>query len=416
MSDDQAWTEKYRPTTTNGSGANALQGNNKASKEIKRWAQNYTKGDKPRLLVGPPGVGKSSCIQSIANDLGLPLLEINASDARRTAEVNEFVREAFTTPFGFEKQLVMFDESDSMSGRTNFSLLYKLLDDSPNPVVFIANEEWEVLNGIKKRCEVYKFRLGTRSIKAKLKKIIAEEDLDIGASTLTQLAQRESLRDAIADLQSIAQGEDLTEDSRQYETSVFDEVDKVIKGKEANFSETPPDVLLWIDQNIRDRWRLTEAMMAWDCLSRSDKWLGRVNGSDYSWWKYAGSLQDQVPHLRLSDAWDGYIDKERPEKMKRGWGRGVEGRLYEKLSGGDKSVFYMGVDFHTFESMYLPILKDATKDRKLEIVLEHNLEDDEMKCLGVSPSEYEDYREGGDVELAEERSNQESEVKSFMEW
>jgi replication factor C large subunit len=407
---DESWTEKYRPEDLGD-----LQGNTKASKYLRKWVKNFSQGDQPQLLVGEPGVGKTSCVQAISNELGVPLLEVNASEARRTAEINEFVRDAFTSPFDSDKQIVMFDEADSMSGRTNFDLMYKLLDEAPNPVVFIANEEWEVPKGIKNKCEKHKFNLGTRSIKAKLKKIIKEEDIDVGASTLTRLSQRESLRDAIHDLQGIAEGEEIQQDQRQYESSVFDEVDNAIKGKDVNFSETPPDVLLWMDQNIRDRWRLLEAYMGWECLSLSDKWLGRVKGSDYSWWKYAGSLQSQLPNLRLSDAYDGYIDKSRPEKMKRGWGRGVEGDLYGKLSGADDNVFKMGVDFYTFKTRYIPLLEDLTEEEKFEIALEHNLTDSELERLGADSDEYEEWRESGRSE-AEEQQHDEGEVSSFMDW
>jgi len=409
---NESWTEKYRPESTSD-----VQGNNKNVKKLKRWIQNYSPGDKSYLLIGPPGVGKSSSIQAISNELGLPLLEVNASDARRTDELNEFVKQAFSSPFDGDKQVVMFDEVDSMSGRTNFSLLYKLIDESPNPVVFIANSEYEVPNGIKSRTETLKFRLGTRSIKAKLKKIIKKEDLDIGASTLTRLSQRESLRDAIHDLQSIEGGQDLSQDGRQYESSIFDEVDKVIKGPDANFSETPPDVLLWVDQNIRDRWSLVEAMVAWECLARSDKWFGRVNGSDYSWWKYAGTLQDQLPNLRLTEPYDGYISKERPEKMKRAWGRGTEGDLYESLSGADDNVFRMGCSFYEFKTRYLPILQESSEKKKMNIVRESNLSESEMELLGVDPDDYEEWKEGGDIDVAEQKSQeQNSDVSSFMEW
>ena len=408
---NQAWTEKYRPESTSD-----VQGNTKNVKALKKWVTNFTKGDKPKLLVGPPGVGKSSSIQAIANDLGIPLLEINASDARRTDEVNAFVKDAYTSPIMAENQLVMFDEADSMSGRTNFNLLYKLMEDAPNPVVFIANDSYQVPRGIKNRSETMKFRLGTRSIKAKLKKIIKAEDMDVGASTLTRLSQRESLRDAINDLQQMSGKQELRADERQYESSIFDEVDNAIKGKETDFSETPDDVLLWIDQNIRGRWRLVEAMAGWDCLSRSDKWLGRVNGSDYSWWKYAGSLQDQFPKLRLTEAYDGYIDKQRPEKMKRGWGRGTEGDVYDKLTGRADNLFKMGCSFYEFKTRYLPILKDLPKERVFNIALEAGLEGSEIELLGQDASEFEEWKEGGDVEYAEQREEESGSVGGFMEF
>lgn len=103
--------------------------------------------------------------------------------------------------------------------------------------------------------------------------------------------------------------------------------------------------------------------------------------------------------------------------MKRAWGRGTEGDLYESLSGADDNVFRMGCSFYEFKTRYLPILKGSSEEKKMKIVRESNLTESEMELLGVDPDDYEEWKEGGDIDVAEQKSQeQQSDVNSFMEW
>jgi len=424
MADEEAWTEKYRPQTTKD-----IQGNNKNVKTLKKWIKNFSSDETGgKLLHGAPGVGKSSTVQAIANEFDMNLLEINASDARRTDEVAEFAHEARMQTIDGEHQIVMLDEIDSMSGRSNLRPLYELLEDAPNPIVCICNELYQVPNGVKDRCEEMKFNLGTRSIKAKLKKIIKKEDLDVGAATLSQLAQRESLRDAIQDLQLIMdtdvsedEVQSLKTDNRDYEQSVFDEVENTLKAREdeldsLNSAETPDSMTLWLDQNMRGMWEMTEAMVGWDTLSRSDKYLGRTSGDDYRWWKYTGMLNEQLARLRLSEPYDGYTKTQRPEKFKRRRHTGDVQSLYEKLSGRDVDVFRMGASFRDFRMYHLKILKELEFESKCNIALEHDLSSGEMSAMGLSSSEFESWKEGESGSQESLIDEQSESVGGFAEW
>lgn len=421
---EEAWTERYRPSKVS-----EVQGNTKNLKKLKRWVTNFSSDNTGgKLLHGPPGVGKSSSIQAIANELDMNLLEINASDARRTDEVAEFAHEARMQTIDGEHQLVMLDEIDSMSGRSNLRPLYELLEDAPNPIVCVCNELYQVPNGVKDRCEELKFNLGTRSIKAKLKKIAKSEDLDIGAATLTQLSQRESLRDAIQDLQLIMDTDvsedevrELKSDNRDYEQSVFDEVENTLKARpdeldSLNSAETPDSMTLWLDQNMRGMWEMTEAMVGWDTLSRADKYLERTSGDDYRWWKYTGDLNEQLVNLRLSEPYDGYTKTQRPEKFKRKRHTGDVRSLYEKLSGRDVDVFRMGASFRDFRMYHLKILKELEFERKCEIALEHDLSTGEMGVLGLSSSEFESWKEGESGSKDSLIDEQSESVGGFAEW
>ena len=49
------WSEKYRPQTIFD-----MVGNEEARKQFVEWFAKWKKGTKPLLLVGPPGIGKTT--------------------------------------------------------------------------------------------------------------------------------------------------------------------------------------------------------------------------------------------------------------------------------------------------------------------------------------------------------------------
>lgn len=401
MSDQNPWVEKYRPETKK-----EYQGNNKALDELMEWVDEYDQHDQSMLLIGDPGVGKSTAVHVIGNELDLPVKEINASDSRTKEDIQEAVSAARAQPISADKQIVFFDEADSISGRTSLTPLYDLVDQGSNPIIFAANNEYEVPSGIKSRSETKKFRLGKRSIKAKLKDIIEAEGLEIGAATLSTLSERNSLRDAIQDLQAISEGRQAFDDEREYDDSIFDEIERVIRGKPTGFSENPEKVIDWIDKNLRDEYRLTEAHMAWSALARADEWLGRSNPPNFEWWGKAAELERQVPHLRLTDAYDGYIPTNSPDVYSKGWTK-TEKNLYERIQSDDATN--LTCDFTEFRKLYLPILKDELEEADVQAMrVRYGLSDEMVELLGGDSS-----IEPSDVSVDEK---QEPDEGSFMEW
>jgi replication factor C large subunit len=415
---DEPLVEAYRPTTLK-----ELQGNNSALTEIKAWLRDFEQGDTPILLHGRPGVGKSSSIQALANDMDYELIEVNASDSRKSADIAELAEEAGTaSSFSGEDKIIMFDEVDSLSGRSNFGPLLDVMDDAPCPLVFICNDEYEVPQSFKNRCETYKFSLGERSVKAKLKEIVKNEDFDIGMSTISVLAKRDNLRDAIQDLQRIVEGgQHVSEiESRSYEKSIFDAIDDVIQGEQTGFEDNPEKVIEWVDQNLRGKYRLIELHAAHEALSRSDKWLGRVKDGDYSWWKYAGALQEHVPNLRLSDPYDGFIKTEKPDSYDR-WGPSSDlQEVYEKLSGYEDKSFEMGASRYEFRHQVLPILKDLDKKKRRKLALRYGIEGSALEVLNLDPDTFEDWKEGRLDSIGSKPSfgdeDEEEEDGGFLDW
>ena len=115
------WTERYRPDSER-----QLEGNERQRKIIRNWLQNWAEGvpKKPGiLLIGPPGVGKTSVARAIANDMNWQVIELNASDARNAGAIRKAATHASThsSLFNFNKSspnrtLILLDEVDHLSG------------------------------------------------------------------------------------------------------------------------------------------------------------------------------------------------------------------------------------------------------------------------------------------------------------
>ena len=154
MSED--WTEKYRPRSLSG-----VVGNPKAVGELRKWADSWSTGipkNRAVILMGPPGVGKTTSAEALAADMGWGIVEMNSSD-QRTGEAIRSValRGAFAQTFGDDgefrstadggRKLIVLDEADSLFGNADrgaMPVINELIKETRQPVILIVNDFYEL--------------------------------------------------------------------------------------------------------------------------------------------------------------------------------------------------------------------------------------------------------------------------------
>ena len=143
------WTVKYAPRTLND-----LVGNKSNYTKLLTWLKNYY-AVKPSargkafkymtLLVGPPGIGKTSGIIAISKELHFELIEFNASDQRNANIISRLVGRETKTHVnpGYKGKIILLDEVDGIQGREDkggLAALMKLAKESVHPIICTAND------------------------------------------------------------------------------------------------------------------------------------------------------------------------------------------------------------------------------------------------------------------------------------
>ena len=166
--------DKYRPTRPA-----EIVGNNTNVESIINYLSNFTKhlkngdfeqknGPKRALLIcGPPGTGKTSAVAACAKQLGMDVLEFNASDARAKSAVEQEIGNALRNKSlrqfgpGAKPTVVVMDECDGMSSsdRGGMAELIKCIKVTPTPVVCICNDAQATqIRSLKNYCETLTWR------------------------------------------------------------------------------------------------------------------------------------------------------------------------------------------------------------------------------------------------------------------
>ena len=143
------------------------------------------------LLIGPPGVGKTSLVYAVARDLNRRVFELNASDFRTSQAIRTHVMKALTTPsmdpqsLKLVDHLVFLDEVDGLSAigdSGGMSALASILRSDERkrfiryPLILAANKYKRILRYVRSHVHVFRFyRLNTREVEALLERILRRE-------------------------------------------------------------------------------------------------------------------------------------------------------------------------------------------------------------------------------------------------
>ncbi|MFB6159393.1 MAG: replication factor C large subunit [Candidatus Nanohalobium sp.] len=347
------WTEKYRPSTLS-----EYRGASSEKEELREWAESWEQGDKPVLLHGQAGTGKTSLVEALANDLGFELVETNASDVRTKKKLKEELKEATRQASFFGgKKLILVDEVDGMSGnsdRGGVQEIGRIIDESRFPVVMTANDAYDQsIRSLRNKAKEIKLdSVHTNSIAAYLRKILDNEGIEYEDGAPKRIARSAGgqMRSAINDLQAAALGKDrLTVDdvkqqaSRDERQEIFDALKIVFKtttGKTANqatqnLDEDADTFLQWIRENTpREYERDRDLARAYHWISRADLFNGRIRKRmNWKLMKYVFQFSTVGVALAKDEKYSGWTKYQYPSKIRRmGSSRGARNRL-DSISG-----------------------------------------------------------------------------------
>ncbi|KAG7813760.1 hypothetical protein KL921_000034 [Ogataea angusta] len=251
------WTEKYRP-----SGFLDLVGNERTNRQILQWLNQwnqvvfgkpctettdfYNRPDKRILLIhGPPGIGKTSIAHVISKQLGYEAREINASDERAGATVQDKIKNAMkNNSLTGSPVCLILDEIDGATEHGFINILVDLINKDrrdtaslgldtkgkparqilKRPIIALCNDVYSpVLEKLRPHCETIAFRKShPRLVKSKLKKICQREAITADDRVLDAIIESTEgdLRNCINFLQFNSSASTLNLESSSKDTQI----------------------------------------------------------------------------------------------------------------------------------------------------------------------------------------------------
>jgi replication factor C large subunit len=154
------WSEIYRPTRVQD-----LIGNEDERLTVMKWLSGWVKGSKPLLLIGPPGVGKTTLVHALARQLDYDFIEMNASDTRNRDQLEQLIAPILVNTSIFGKKILLFlDEVDGISGREDtggIESIVRLIKQPSIPVIMAANSKDAKIKDLAKVSKTIQFNAVT---------------------------------------------------------------------------------------------------------------------------------------------------------------------------------------------------------------------------------------------------------------
>jgi len=202
------WSEKYRPQIISD-----MVGNEEARAAITEWFVKWKKGTKPLLLVGPPGIGKTTIAYLVSKQFGYDMIGLNASDVRSKSRINEILTPVLANVSVMGTPMIFVDEVDGIHGRGDYggaSALVDILKEPTVPIVLAANsDDSDKMKSIKKTVKIIHFKkIPPRLLRVYLENILKKQSAKLSPGTLIKVIDKSKgdIRSMINLTQSLVTG------------------------------------------------------------------------------------------------------------------------------------------------------------------------------------------------------------------
>jgi replication factor C large subunit len=111
-------------------------GNEGARLAVVKWLSGWVDGSRPLLLIGPPGIGKTTLVHTLSQQFNYDLIELNASDNRNKIGLQNRIMPMFHNAGLFGRKMLLFlDEVDGISGREDTGGIDSLITIMKEPTI-----------------------------------------------------------------------------------------------------------------------------------------------------------------------------------------------------------------------------------------------------------------------------------------
>ncbi len=322
--------EKYRALSLKN-----IVGQEKTIAEIQSFLKDFPK-KKAILLYGPPGTGKTSLALAAAKDNNLEIFELNSSDLRNRAKLEEILKPASEQKSLFRKgKILLMDEVDGVTGTDIGGVpeLIRIIEQTSHPLILTGNDIWDSkFSKLRPKCKLLELKpLNYQIISKYLEKICEKEGIKENQHFLKQIAIKSQgdMRAALNDLQmhSNEGGTDLEYlEKRQKQENIFNLLKLIFQERQPflnlfdNTSLSLDEILLWIEENIPREYKGEALAKAYMALSNADKFRGRIYRQQF--WRflvYQNAFQSAGISYAKSSPTNKFTKYENPKRILKIW-------------------------------------------------------------------------------------------------
>ncbi len=374
------WSEKYRPKNILD-----LIGNEDARNSFVEWLTKWKKGTKPILLVGPPGIGKTTLANLAAKQFDYDLISLNASDVRSKKNIQEILSPVLGNETIFGTPMIFIDEVDGIHGRADYGgteAIIKILKESTVPIVLAANSDLsDKMKSIKKNTRVIQFRpLSPRLLRFYLNKILQLENGKISSDSLMKLVaeSKGDIRSMINFAQALVTGFNPPTEKSFESLDIEESINTFYK---ANSIDEARSILYSLRIDPREKINAFYSSVIGSSISTDDmqRFLQIISTADMLYGKIMKTQQWRL--LRYLDAiLLGLYKKDLPirySKYNLSWPIlnriRWDGTKIKSLIGSFAKN--MHVSKSTFSTLYFPFLLYCIKNKKIDLEFDESLEE-----------------------------------------